>query len=446
MSHPSQIRYSVTSDGQCVVDPNGAFSSLEECQKAGLSVGGTSGGSKDINLLIYQYNPAAALALSKPEQVNVLKQLTGLTIPIEVVSDVLASMEGIDLDKMVRQPLLFPYLRASFPRDQYIEALRCCYTFEAFMEMDGLDCFGPYLRDVESYNAEMEKEEQTPKFRLLKEQVRKPYDRKLYIHLETIENDDLTGRIHVISEGSLSSDLLDYLTDKGGYFYNTMTAILNSNVHDVSLWTHGWYIPQAREMLIKKHPQLQRQLFVCCRKVIEGEDDTLYSLICEILKCLAVEGIVCSSKWVCNPGWSGGNAEKFEKVLVNPVFDLCISGLLTPVEKLKTYRSTPWVNQIIIDKQYEEIKKALLKSIFENDPEYIPDKETVFDVIIYLTETKLPYPAAKVLYVIEKYSDWIDESYFNNYIDTLPLVSRLGIRQALQTAVQREAETRVNGY
>src|SRR5438128_1668765 len=114
-------RFSCSAAGHCEPNPEGEYQSLvacrRECEPHPLI--------PDLADLTYQYAPGSALSLPPRDQVRIVKQITDLTIQPHEARRVLAALEELSEEgvALVREPLLWPYLRRLYSPEVFNEAL-----------------------------------------------------------------------------------------------------------------------------------------------------------------------------------------------------------------------------------------------------------------------------------------------------------------------------------
>jgi hypothetical protein len=127
------MSFSCSANGDCEDDPQGPYSSLEacraDCQPHILP--------RDLTDLVYQYSPASALGLAPSDQVRIVRQITNLVVGPEAARRILAALETLPQEgsALVREPLLWPYLRRLFSSEVFEQALYDAGTTPAFQEL-----------------------------------------------------------------------------------------------------------------------------------------------------------------------------------------------------------------------------------------------------------------------------------------------------------------------
>ena len=102
--------YSISFDGKCESNEYGDYPTLEECERACHSID-----AKELQYLIYEYAPGAALRLAPSDQVMIVKNLTGVLVdPIDTPT-ILQAIEINDYETLSLYDKLLPWIRKHHP-------------------------------------------------------------------------------------------------------------------------------------------------------------------------------------------------------------------------------------------------------------------------------------------------------------------------------------------
>lgn len=100
-------RYSCTlGSGECVFDMNGEFDSLESCRNANCQ----PHDNVELYYRILSFDPVSALQYSPQDRVNIIRRMTGATIPLDLSYNVLADISEENIFILYLLPQLRPFL------------------------------------------------------------------------------------------------------------------------------------------------------------------------------------------------------------------------------------------------------------------------------------------------------------------------------------------------
>jgi hypothetical protein len=119
-------RYACAFNGTCEPNPNGAYESLEDCQKECASIS-----NKDVQDLIYQYSPYEALQLAPSDQQRIINRLTrianfgGLSVSPDEAPAVLQALEAMPstgVSALASVPATWPYMESLYTEEEVVNA------------------------------------------------------------------------------------------------------------------------------------------------------------------------------------------------------------------------------------------------------------------------------------------------------------------------------------
>jgi len=409
-----KTRWTSNIDGECVPDPDGRYETEEECKQNSQATD-----NKDVDLLIYEFNPSAGANLPPKYRIQLLRNVTGIEVSEEDSQRLLLSMTDGDLDNMAKEPILYPYLSEAYPEDEYIDSLLLVHTLEAVLELDRLNYFGPYLRDanirVPQLNADTQLKRTSDLFRRSGR-----FDRCFYIYFEEKGDEDAIERI-VDDTNDCNPDLIDYLTDVGKRFHveilQNYTQVFNepadrpsSVIYDMLDSTAGLII----KLLLQKEPEMPALVESCALRLLQIDHNsyeypTIFKNGYSLLVQLAEAGFPRTKEW-CH-----SKQTQLYNVSSNYVVELTISGILPTVERMELIAKLTFGQYRGVYRDTPESEKELqiMDELSKNLPEdYVPN----LDVVRYfMIPGRQGFPfevedsqVEEILRQGNWYSDWID--------------------------------------
>ena len=120
-------RYSCSFSGECEIDPDGLYTSLEECKVECQGVE-----AKELQYLIYGYAPEEALALAPSDRVILVKRETGVTVSGYDSYDILFGLGTNNVMILAHYPQLYDYLLQHYDWSELARGLVRIGTLPAF--------------------------------------------------------------------------------------------------------------------------------------------------------------------------------------------------------------------------------------------------------------------------------------------------------------------------